>query len=82
MAGRHRAERSRAQGAVPARRGRPAGITDARDAIEHLVTDESIAQHRHSGNYLALCGARVLAASLTAPSRRRCGNCVIKVVSR
>ncbi len=50
--------------------------------IEHLVTDESIAQHRRSDNYLALRGARVLAASLTAPSRRRCGNCVIKVVSR
>jgi hypothetical protein len=35
--------------------------------VEHLVTDESAWSHRHTGNYLALCGAQVLAASVTAP---------------
>jgi hypothetical protein len=29
------------------------------------MTHEVAAEHRHSGRYLALCGAQVLAASLT-----------------
>jgi hypothetical protein len=46
-------------------------IVDVRTSMEHLVTDESAVAHRHAGTYLALCGAQVLAASLTA----RSGDC-------
>ena len=52
--------------------------------MEHLVTDESVAAHRPSGRYLAVCDAQVLAASLTAPQRsraRRARRVVRKVVS-
>ncbi len=72
--GRHR--RQAAHTAIPAQRGpRPLGIIDARTHVEHLMTDESAMAHRHSGSYLALCGVRVLAASLTAPDRGRCPRC-------
>ena len=54
---------------------RPIRIVDARTSMEHLVTDESVAAYRHAGRYLAVCGAQVLAASLTAPQRSRCPVC-------
>jgi hypothetical protein len=44
--------------------------------MEHLITDESVAAHRHAGRYLAVCGAQVLAASLTAPEDRYCRPCL------
>jgi hypothetical protein len=50
-------------------------IVDARTSMEHLVTDESVVAHRHAGRYLAVCGAQVLAASLTAPQRSWCSAC-------
>lgn len=53
----------------------PVGITDARTHVEHLVSDESVAAHRHAGHYLALCGMTVLAASLTDPGRGWCRDC-------
>jgi hypothetical protein len=72
--GRHR--RQPAHTRIPAQRGpRPVGITDARTHVEHLMTDEAVAAHRHSGRYLALCGAQVLAASLAEPRRSRCQPC-------
>ncbi len=71
MAGRH-SKRRRAQAQIPAQRGsRALGITDAQTHLEHLVTDESLAAHRHLGRFLALCGIEVLAASLTEPDRGR-----------
>ena len=74
MAGRHRRESERAR--VPAQRTpRPLGIIDARTQVEHLMSDESAMAHRHLGSYLALCGVRVLAASLAAPDRGRCSVC-------
>lgn len=73
MAGRHR-RGARAQ--VLVQRGpRPLGMTDSQTRLEHAVTDESVMAHRHSGRYLALCSAEVLAASLTDPGRGRCGAC-------
>lgn len=80
MAGRHR-KRSRLQVPIPQQRiphqqrPRPAAIVDAQSGVEHLITDASAMEHRHSGRYLALCGARVLAASLTDPGGRRCPVC-------
>lgn len=75
MAGRHSKRGAHAR--IPQQRGprRPVGIVDAQSGIEHLVTDASAMEHRHSGRYLALCGARVLAASMTDPGLRRCAEC-------
>lgn len=50
-------------------------ITDAHTHVEHLVSDESVAAHRHAGHYPALCGMKVLAASLTDPGRGWCREC-------
>jgi hypothetical protein len=75
MAGRHR-KRPGWHVRIPQQRGpRPVEMTDARTRIEHLVTDASAMEHRHSGRYLALCGAKVLATSLTDPGGRRCLEC-------
>ncbi len=83
MAGRHSKRRSaHAQAPPPAQPGpRPvevsdaAGITDARTRVEHLMTDASAMEHRHSGRYLALCGIEVLAASLAEREHSRCQPC-------
>ena len=61
--------------AAPARARRHIRIVDARSHVQHLMTHEVAAAHRHTGSYLALCGAQVLAASLTTPERRRCVLC-------
>jgi hypothetical protein len=37
--------------------------------------DESAVAHRHAGRYLTVCGAQVLAASLTASQRSQCPAC-------
>ena len=50
-------------------------VTDARTHRAHLVTDDASAAGRRSGRYKALCGAIVLAASLTIPDRGRCDAC-------
>ncbi|MGH3842098.1 MAG: hypothetical protein ACRDS0_11730 [Pseudonocardiaceae bacterium] len=75
MAGRH-SKRRGAHAPVAEQRGPyPVGITDAHTQVEHLVSDESVAAHRHTGHYLALCGMTVLAASLTDPGRGWCREC-------
>lgn len=72
--GKHRRQAVHAR--IPAQWGpRPFGIIDAGTHVEHLVGDSAMA-HRHLGRYLALCGAHVLAASLTDPGRGRCRECV------
>jgi hypothetical protein len=57
---------------------RPLGVIDARTHVEHLVSEQSAAAHRHAGCYVAECGAVVLAASLTerggAAARSVCGE--------
>ncbi len=77
MAGRHSRRVRSVPARVPMQHGpRWVGITDACTHVEHLVSDESVMTHRQSGTYLALCGAPVLAASLTDPGRVRCRECV------
>lgn len=73
MAGKHR--QGDAQIPAPTRAPRHIGIVDSRTHIQHPMTHEIAAAHRHSDRYLALCGAQVLAASLTTPERRRCRLC-------
>lgn len=75
MAGRH-SKRPRAHAHIPEqRRSCTLGITDAQTHLEHLVTHESLAAHRHSGRFPATCGTEVLAASLTDPGQGRCPEC-------
>lgn len=75
MTGRH-SKRRGAHGQLSVQREpRPLGITDAHTRVEHLVSDESVAAHRHTGHYLALCGMTVLPASLTDPGRGWCREC-------
>ncbi len=51
-------------------------MTDATTGTAHLVTDESVAAGRRAGGrYVAVCGAQVLAASLTMPERDQCQSC-------
>jgi hypothetical protein len=55
---------------------RPLAMTDATTGTAHLVTDESVAAGRRAGGrYVAVCGAQVLAASLTMPERDQCQSC-------
>jgi hypothetical protein len=57
---------------------RRAGIelVDARTRVAHQVSPEELGAGRARGDYQALCGVRVLAASLTDPGRGRCAGCV------
>jgi hypothetical protein len=76
MTGRH-SKRAGAHVGIPGQREmRPLGVIDARTHVEHLVSEQSAAAHRHAGSYVAHCGAMVLAASLTEPGLARCPECV------
>ena len=66
------------------RRSRPRPVTraalvlsmvDTRTGTLHQVPIESVALHRRSGRYPALCGIEVPAASLTTPAARHCRDC-------
>ena len=74
MAGKHRLkhrligwQRRRGDAAHARSRSRLAGVTDAGTLIEHLMTGKAAPDGR--GRYIAVCGAWVLLASLTAPGR-------------
>ncbi len=55
---------------------RAIAMTDAATSAAHLVTDKSVAATRRAGSlYVAVCGAQVLAASLTTPERGQCQSC-------
>lgn len=47
-------------------------VTDARTDAAHLVIDNAVAAGRRTGSYTAVCGAPVLAGSLTAPPGQPC----------
>lgn len=77
MAGRRRGITTRlARTPVVTAPPRPIAMTDATTGTEHRVTDESVAAHRRADRrYVAVCGAQVLAASLTMPERDQCQSC-------
>lgn len=53
-------------------------VTDGHTNLTHHVTDEAMAEGRRAGGrYQAICGARVLSASLATPVRRRCQTCAM-----
>ena len=45
------------------------------DGVAHLIAEDAMAAGRRAGRYLAVCGAQVLAASLTSPEHGRCRSC-------
>jgi len=52
------------------------GFADGPTGIGHRVTEQAFAEGTRTGDgYLALCGARVLPESLTAPARYHCPAC-------
>lgn len=62
------------------RSSRTVPITCSLDGQAHEVTDENVAAGR-TGEYLALCGYRVVAAPLVAPVGRPCAKCSAVVVA-
>jgi glucokinase len=80
--GRHRALSDRArwrplstQVVIPVPRRSGIEVVDAQTQIRHRVSVEALLAGRLAGIYETLCGARVLAASLTDPGRGRCTEC-------
>lgn len=52
-------------------------VVDARSGMAHQLTSDAYAAGFHpQGSYIALCGKRVLPASLTAPPEGRCRSCI------
>lgn len=67
--------RSSAQAVVPAQRRPGIELLDARTQVGHWVSSDELLAGRQRGDYQALCGARLLAASLTEPGRGRRREC-------
>ena len=74
MSGRHR-RRGAHDHTIPAQRRPGIELVDSRTQIMHRVTGDELLAGRRSGDYQALCGMRVLSASLTDPGRGRCAEC-------
>ncbi|MGH3755916.1 MAG: hypothetical protein ACRDRP_25200 [Pseudonocardiaceae bacterium] len=67
---------SRARTPVATTPGCTIGFADGPTGIAHRVTAEAFAVGRRAGGrYVALCGARVVPARLTAPARYHCPAC-------
>lgn len=50
-------------------------LVDALTRTVHRVASDELLAGRLAGHYQALCGARLLSASLTDPGRGRCAEC-------
>jgi hypothetical protein len=62
--------------AIPRQRLLTIEITDRCTGVAHRVTDDAFAEgKRDGGSYVAICGAEVLPASLSAPPRSHCPAC-------
>jgi hypothetical protein len=77
---RHRAmsrwwRRSSAQPVIPVPRQRSIELVDALSKLTHRVSPDELAEGRQRGDCQALCGARLLPASLTEPGRGWCAEC-------
>ena len=67
--------RSSAQAVIPAPRGAGIEVVDGQTRMVHQVSPEALCAGRQHGEYEALCGARLWAASLTDPGRGWCEEC-------
>jgi hypothetical protein len=74
MAGKHSKRRAHDR-TIPAQCRAAIDLVDSRTQIMHRVTGDELLAGRRTGDYQALCGMRVLAASLTDPGRGRCVEC-------
>ena len=74
MAGKH-SKRGAHDRTIPAQRRPGVELVDACTRVTHRVTSNELLAGRLAGNYEALCGARLLSASLTEPGRGRCAEC-------
>lgn len=68
-------------------RGRPRHViemVDTRNGEAHFLTGASAvaAGRRGGGHYLAMCGAEVIPAGLTAPPQRCCTSCRAAIAGR
>lgn len=60
---------------LPAPRRAGIELVDVHTRVTHQVSPEELFAGRARGDYEALCGVRLLAASLTDPGRSRCPEC-------
>ncbi|MGH3840486.1 MAG: hypothetical protein ACRDS0_03440 [Pseudonocardiaceae bacterium] len=70
-----RALRRPPDGAIPVPRQAGVELVDARTRVAHQVSPEELRAGQSRGDYRALCGHRLLAASLTDPGCGRCREC-------
>jgi hypothetical protein len=75
VSNRSRWRRSLAQIVVPVQCRPGIELVDACTRVTHRVASDELLAGRRSGDYEALCGARLLSASLTEPGRDRCAVC-------
>lgn len=75
MSGGAHAPSSRGRAPWPAPRTATTPITSAVDELAHDVEDSEVLSGRPHGRYIAMCGAAVVPASLTAPDGRSCRSC-------
>lgn len=74
MAGKH-SKRGAHDRKVPAQRSIGIEVVDAGTRIAHRIASDELLAGRLAGNYRALCGARLVSASLTDPGRSQCTEC-------
>ncbi|MGH3765367.1 MAG: hypothetical protein ACRDS0_06975 [Pseudonocardiaceae bacterium] len=72
---RHRWRRSSAQAMIPVPRRPGIELVDGITQVRHRVSSDALHAGRQRGDYVALCGVRLLAASLTDPGRGQCPGC-------
>jgi len=75
MVGRHRRQVRAVQARIQEQRP-GIEVVDSLTQVTHRVTGDALLAGRLAGQYKALCGVRLLAASLTDPGRGRCMACV------
>jgi hypothetical protein len=74
MSGRHRRRGAHAQ-TIPAQHRIGIEVVDAGTHIAHRVASDELLAGRLAGNYRALCGIRLISASLTDPGCSQCAEC-------
>jgi hypothetical protein len=75
MVGRHRRQVRAMQARIQEQRP-GIEVVDSLTQVTHRVTGDALLAGRLAGQYKALCGVRLLAASLTDPGRGLCTACV------
>lgn len=72
---RHRWRWSPDRPVVPVQRRVGIELVDGLTRVAHWVSPDELLAGRQRGNYQALCGVRLLAASMADPGRRQCQPC-------